>query len=110
MKLYDSVGPNPRIVRMFMAEKDISMPKQTVDLRGGENRQADWKDQIERDRRRQIDASRQNVAERRSIEAIDHHAEPDHVRDHHRGKGGDVPDQCRHGVLSSWSAGGTSAQ
>ena len=39
MKLYDSIGPNPRIVRMFMAEKSIEMPKQTVDLRGGENRQ-----------------------------------------------------------------------
>jgi glutathione S-transferase len=39
MKLYDSIGPNPRIVRMFMAEKGIEMPKQTVDLRGGENRQ-----------------------------------------------------------------------
>src|SRR6266699_7136686 len=39
MKLYDSVGPNPRIVRMFMAEKGIEMQKQTVDLRGGENRQ-----------------------------------------------------------------------
>jgi glutathione S-transferase len=39
MKLYDSVGPNPRIVRVFMAEKGIEMPKQTVDLRGGENRQ-----------------------------------------------------------------------
>ena len=39
MKLYDSVGPNPRIVRMFMVEKNISIPKQTVDLRGGENRQ-----------------------------------------------------------------------
>jgi len=39
MKLYDSIGPNPRIVRMFMAEKGIDMPKQTVDLRGGENRQ-----------------------------------------------------------------------
>jgi Glutathione S-transferase, N-terminal domain len=39
MKLYDSVGPNPRIVRMFMSEKGIEMPKQTVDLRGGENRQ-----------------------------------------------------------------------
>ena len=23
MKLYDSIGPNPRIVRMFMAEKGI---------------------------------------------------------------------------------------
>ena len=39
MKLYDSIGPNPRIVRMFMAEKGIEMPKQPVDLRGGENRQ-----------------------------------------------------------------------
>ena len=41
MKLYDSIGPNPRLVRMFMAEKGISIPIQTVDLRGGENRQAD---------------------------------------------------------------------
>jgi glutathione S-transferase len=39
MKFYDSVGPNPRIVRMFMAEKGIDIPKQAVDLRGGENRQ-----------------------------------------------------------------------
>ena len=38
MKLYDSVGPNPRIVRMFMAEKGIDIEKQTVDVRGGENR------------------------------------------------------------------------
>src|SRR5260370_30905637 len=41
MKLYDSIGPNPRVVRMFMAEKGFEMPKQTVDLRGGENRQAE---------------------------------------------------------------------
>ncbi|MGH6711942.1 MAG: glutathione S-transferase family protein [Bradyrhizobium sp.] len=41
MKLYDSVGPNPRIVRMFIAEKSIEMPKQTVDLRKGENREAE---------------------------------------------------------------------
>ena len=41
MKFYDSVGPNPRIVRMFMAEKGIEMPKQTVDLRKGENREAE---------------------------------------------------------------------
>ena len=27
MKFYDSIGPNPRIVRMFMAEKAISIPK-----------------------------------------------------------------------------------
>jgi glutathione S-transferase len=39
VKLYDSVGPNPHLVRMFMAEKGIAIPAQTVDLRGGENRQ-----------------------------------------------------------------------
>lgn len=38
MKLYNSVGPNPRMVRMFMAEKGIDLPKVEVDLRGGENR------------------------------------------------------------------------
>ena len=41
MKLYDSIGPNPRIVRMFAAEKGIEMPKQAVDLRKGENREAE---------------------------------------------------------------------
>jgi glutathione S-transferase len=41
MKLYDSVGPNPRIVRMFMAEKGIDVPRQAVDLRKGENREAE---------------------------------------------------------------------
>jgi glutathione S-transferase len=39
MKLYDSIGPNPRVVRMFLAEKGISLPVQTVDLAGGENRE-----------------------------------------------------------------------
>lgn len=38
MKLYDSVGPNPHVVRMFAAEKGLEIPKETVDLRGGENR------------------------------------------------------------------------
>ncbi len=42
MKFYDSIGPNPRAVRMFMAERGISIPKQTIDLRGGENRQAPY--------------------------------------------------------------------
>ena len=41
MKLYDSIGPNPHIVRMFMAENGIEMPRQTVDLRKGENREAE---------------------------------------------------------------------
>ena len=40
MKLYNSVGPNPRMVRMFMAEKGIELPMETVDLMKGENRQA----------------------------------------------------------------------
>lgn len=38
MKLYNSVGPNPRVVRMFLAEKGVDLPIQQVDLRGGENR------------------------------------------------------------------------
>lgn len=40
MKLYDSIGPNPRVVKMFMAEKGIDIPRVTVDLMAGENRQA----------------------------------------------------------------------
>lgn len=39
MKFINSVGPNPRMVRMFMAEKGIELPTETVDLRSGENRQ-----------------------------------------------------------------------
>jgi glutathione S-transferase len=38
MLLYNSIGPNPRVVRMFMAERGIEIPRQEVDLRGGENR------------------------------------------------------------------------
>ena len=38
MKFYNSIGPNPRMVRMFMAEKGIDIPKVEVDLRQGENR------------------------------------------------------------------------
>lgn len=38
MKFYNSVGPNPRMVRMFMAEKGFKVPAVEVDLRGGENR------------------------------------------------------------------------
>jgi glutathione S-transferase len=43
MKFYDSVGPNPRMVRMFMAEKGIDIPKEKVDLVAGENRQPEEK-------------------------------------------------------------------
>ncbi|MBI1328375.1 MAG: glutathione S-transferase [Alphaproteobacteria bacterium] len=39
MKFYNSVGPNPRVVRMFAAEKGIALPTQDVNLMAGENRQ-----------------------------------------------------------------------
>ena len=39
MKFYNSIGPNPRVVRMFMAERGIEVPRAEVDLRAGENRQ-----------------------------------------------------------------------
>ncbi len=39
MRFYNSIGPNPRVVKMFMAEKGIVLPRVEVDLRGGENRQ-----------------------------------------------------------------------
>jgi glutathione S-transferase len=38
MKLYDSVGPNPRLCRMFLAEKGLALPRVQVDIMGGENR------------------------------------------------------------------------
>ena len=38
MKLYTSIGPNPRVVNMFLAEKGMEVPTQQVDLMGGENR------------------------------------------------------------------------
>jgi glutathione S-transferase len=39
MLFYDSVGPNPRMVRMFAAERGIELPSTKIDLRAGENRQ-----------------------------------------------------------------------
>jgi glutathione S-transferase len=39
MKLYNSVGPNPRVVRMFIAEKGITLPLEEVNLMKGENRE-----------------------------------------------------------------------
>lgn len=39
MKLYNSIGPNPRVVNMFLAEKGIDLPRAKVDLMAGENRQ-----------------------------------------------------------------------
>lgn len=39
VKFYTSVGPNPRVVKIFLAEKGVSPETVEVDLRGGENRQ-----------------------------------------------------------------------
>ncbi len=38
MKFYNSIGPNPRVVKMFMQEKGIAVPFVEVDLMAGENR------------------------------------------------------------------------
>ncbi|MBI3767681.1 MAG: glutathione S-transferase family protein [Deltaproteobacteria bacterium] len=39
MRIYDSFGPNPRALRMFLLEKGLELPRITVDLLAGENRQ-----------------------------------------------------------------------
>jgi glutathione S-transferase len=39
MRLYNSIGPNPRVVRIFMAERGITMPLVEVNVRSGENRE-----------------------------------------------------------------------
>jgi len=42
VKLYDSIGPNPRVVKMFMAEKGLEIERIAVDLRAGENRRGPY--------------------------------------------------------------------
>jgi glutathione S-transferase len=42
MKLHTSIGPNPRVVKMFLAEKGLEIPFVKVDLMAGENRQAPY--------------------------------------------------------------------
>lgn len=39
MQLYNSLGPNPRVVRMFLEEKGLEIPFNEIDLRAAENRQ-----------------------------------------------------------------------
>lgn len=46
MRLYHSVGPNPRVVTMFLAEKGIELPRVEIDLLGGENRRAPYNDTV----------------------------------------------------------------
>jgi glutathione S-transferase len=44
VRLFDSIGPNPRVVRMFLAEKGMQIRLEPVDLMGGENRRAPYTD------------------------------------------------------------------
>ena len=44
MRIYDSFGPNPRALRMFLHEKRLDLPKVDVDLLGAENRRAPYTD------------------------------------------------------------------
>ena len=41
MKLYNSIGPNPHVVRMFIQELGVELETVEVDLMAGENRQED---------------------------------------------------------------------
>lgn len=42
MKFYNSVGPNPRVVRVFMAELGVSCDVEEIDIMKGVNRQSDY--------------------------------------------------------------------
>ena len=45
MKLYDSIGPNPKLVRVFAAEKGFAFSEtETVDIMAGDNRKAPYTD------------------------------------------------------------------
>jgi glutathione S-transferase len=40
MRIYDSAGPNPKKLRVYLAEKGLSIPREFVDILSGENRSA----------------------------------------------------------------------
>lgn len=42
MKLINSVGPNPHVVRMFAAERGVDLPTEDIDIMTGANRQDDY--------------------------------------------------------------------
>lgn len=44
MKLLNTFGPNPRMVRMFLLEKGIDIPMQNFDLLAGDNRKPPYTD------------------------------------------------------------------
>lgn len=42
MKLHTSIGPNPQVVKMFMAERGITLPMVEIDIQAGKNREAEF--------------------------------------------------------------------
>ena len=42
MKLYQSLGPNPRVVLMYLAETGVTVDRHFVDIMAAENRQPDF--------------------------------------------------------------------
>ncbi|KTE42998.1 MULTISPECIES: glutathione S-transferase family protein [unclassified Sphingopyxis] len=42
MKLYQSLGPNPRVVLMYLAESGVQVDRRFVDIMAAENRQPDF--------------------------------------------------------------------
>jgi glutathione S-transferase len=42
MKLYNSIGPNPHVVRMAIAEKGMTIPMETIDIMANANRTGDY--------------------------------------------------------------------
>ena len=42
MKLYQSIGPNPRVVLMYLAETGVSVDREFVDIMVAENREPDF--------------------------------------------------------------------
>jgi glutathione S-transferase len=42
MHLIQSVGPNPRVATMFLAEKGIALPRRFIDVIAGENRRPEF--------------------------------------------------------------------
>ena len=42
MKLLSSLGPNPRGIRMYLLEKDITLPTEEIDILNAVNRTSDY--------------------------------------------------------------------
>ena len=42
MKIFNSLGPNPRGLRMMLLEKGVSIPMERIDLLAAENRSGEY--------------------------------------------------------------------